>query len=183
MDVVILGLLMLRERSLYEMKKILEETFSLFYSASFGSLSSALAKMLDREWVTVEEKVEQGRNKKLYAITPAGQAAFFKWMGSPIPGEKVRDPALLRLFFLGFLPPADRARVIERHLAALEALREALILTQRQTAEVPVPPEREELATFQTLTLQYGIDYYTFSLAWFQQLLTSLQEQPDVPHD
>lgn len=177
MEFVILGLLMIRERTLYEMKKVLEDTISLFYSASFGSISSALGKLLEKQWIVVQAQVEHGRNKKMYAITPAGATAFHAWLGSHIPSEKVKDPALTRLFFMGYLAPQQRIEVIENHVASLEAMYASLDLLEKQAAALAVPDKQQELAAFQRLTLHYGRDYYAFSIAWFKRLLTSLKEQ------
>jgi PadR family transcriptional regulator, regulatory protein AphA len=179
MEFVILGLLMLRERTLYEIKKAFEDTISLFYSASFGSIGTAIAKLLEKEWIVVEEGVQHGRNKKVYTITPAGSAAFQDWLRSHIPSEKVKEPALTRLFFMGFLPAAERIALIESHVAALESIHAALAVLHAQAKQAAVPAEKRELAAFQLLTLDYGRDYYAFSIAWFKQLLTSLKEQAD----
>lgn len=177
MEFVILGLLMLRQQTLYEIKKAFEERIGLFYSASFGSIGTALAKLLEKEWIGLEAQVEHGRNKKIYSITPAGSAAFQDWLGSHIPSEKVKEPALTRLFFMGFLPAAERIALIESHLTALEALAAGLALLHAEAERVAVPAEKRQLAEFQMLTLRYGRDYYDFSIAWFKQLLTTLKEQ------
>ncbi len=183
MEYVILGLLMLREQSMYEINKALEETISLFYSASFGSISSALGRLAEKGWIVAREQVEQGRNKKLYAPTPAGEAAFGEWLGTQIPGEKVKDPALTRLFFLGFLPPQQRAALIEAHLASLEALHTSLEALERRAEAADVPEARREQAVFQRLTLRYGRDYYAFSIGWYRQLLDTLKEQDNDRRD
>ena len=104
MEFVILGLLALRGRTIYEIKKALAETISLFYSASFGSITSAVNKLLEKGWISVSELTEKGRHKRIYALTADGRTAFEGWLASPIPQEKVKDPALTRLFFMGFLP-------------------------------------------------------------------------------
>lgn len=175
MEFIILGLLALRERTLYEINKILERNISLFYSASLGSIGSALSKLRAQGLVEVREVVERGRNKKLFAITPAGAEAFQTWLRSPIPSERVREPALARLFFLGHLPAAERIAVIEAHLAALEALLATLELLERQAVEAAIPDESGEIVAYQRLTLRYGRDYYTFSSAWYRRLLEELK--------
>jgi DNA-binding PadR family transcriptional regulator len=179
MEFIILGLLMSCERTLYELNKLLKTNISLFYSASFGSISSVLSKLEAKGWVTVRDTVERGRNKKLAAITVSGKAAFRSWLASPIPSEKVREPALTRLFFLGYLPPAERIVVIEQHLAALKALAATLWLLEQQNALVNVPEAQRDLAAFQQLTLTYGKEYYAFSTAWYQRLLHDLRKQND----
>ena len=108
MEFVILGLLLLKPRTLYELNKTLAEKISLFYSASFGSISSAINKLLEKGWIELREHIERGRNKKIYTITAAGQSAFHDWLNSAIAPEKVKEPALTRLFFLGYLDPAQR---------------------------------------------------------------------------
>ncbi|HYF65632.1 MAG TPA: helix-turn-helix transcriptional regulator [Herpetosiphonaceae bacterium] len=177
MEYVILGLLMLRQQTMYDLKKAFEERIGLFYSASFGSIGTAIARLLEKEWIALDEQVERGRNKKIYAIAPAGSAAFQEWLGSHIPSEKVREPALTRLFFMGFLPAGERIAVIESHIAALEDLAAGLALLHAEAERADIPAEKRELAEFQLLTLRYGRDYYDFSIAWFKRLLTSLKEQ------
>jgi PadR family transcriptional regulator, regulatory protein AphA len=177
MEYVILGLLMIRTRTLYEINKILKTRVALFYSASFGSISSAIGKLLAKGWISVEEQVARGRNKKIYAITPEGADAFATWLGSPIPGEQVKDHALTRLFFLGFLQPPDRVALISSHVAKLEALAADLATLADVAQQKPAPAARHDLARFQRLTLQYGQDYYAFSIAWFKRLLADLKEE------
>lgn len=180
MEFIILGLLMGHERTLYELNKLLKNNISLFYSASFGSISSVLDKLLTKGWVVAREVVERGRNKKLFTITVVGEEAFRIWLSSPIPGEKVREPALTRLFFLGYLPLQERIAVVEQHLASLEAIAATLELLERQSADVSVPVAQHDLATFQQLTLRYGKDYYAFSIAWYRWLLADLK---GIEHD
>ena len=177
MEYVILGLLMIRARTLYEINKILETRVALFYSASFGSISSAIAKLLEKGWISVQEQVEQGRNKKRYAITPAGAAAFTEWLGSPIPGEKMKDHALTRLFCLGFLAPHERVALITSHITKLEALAADLATLAETSRTLDAPAPLHAMVRFQMLTLQYGQDYYAFSIAWFKRLLADLEEE------
>ncbi len=177
MEFVILGLLLLRARTMYEIKHVFEATLALFYSASFGSISTAIGKLLEKGWIAVQEQVDNGRNKKIYTITPAGTAAFQEWLNSHIPSEKVKEPALTRMFFMGFLDPAQRIAVLEAHVATLAGLYATLDLLELQAESLEVPAAQQDLATFQKLTLQYGKAYYAFSLAWYKRLLSTLKEQ------
>jgi PadR family transcriptional regulator, regulatory protein AphA len=177
MEYIILGLLMQRERTLYEIKKVLETSISLFYSASFGSIGTALEKLVAKEWVVLRELVERGRNKKIYGLAPPGAAAFAAWLVSPIASEKVRDPALTRLFFLGHLAMPERIAVIKAHLVNLESHYAVLATLDEANANVTIPTMYEELVVFQQFTLDYGRDYYAFSIDWFKRLLRTLEEQ------
>lgn len=176
MEYVILGLLLLKPRSSYDIKKILEETISLFYSASFGSINSALEKLIAKQAVTVEEQIEAGRFKKIYSLTPVGKITFEQWLASAIPQEKVKEPALTRLFFMGFLTPNERIRLLREHLTSLQIVHAQLNSLLREREQTNVDPHQQAIADFQWLTLEYGVAYYNFSINWYQQLLTKLEE-------
>lgn len=176
MEFVILGLLALRAMTVYEINKALERGVSLFYSASFGSINAAIGRMLEKGWISGEEKVENGRNKRTFHLTPAGRKAFQDWLSSDIEAEKVKDPALTRLYFMGLAPAQERIRVLEAHLEKLRRTLDALQLIYRQSAEVETPPGLEDVRRFQQFTLDYGRAFYAFNIAWYQNLLGTLKE-------
>ncbi len=175
MDFVILGLLALRAMTVYENNKALEGGVSLFYSASFGSINAAIGKMLEKGWVSGEEKVENGRNKRVFHLTPAGRQAFQDWLSSDIEAEKVKDPGLTRLYFMGFSNSQERIRVLEAHLEKLRRTLNALECIHQQSAETETPPGLEDTRRFQMYTLDYGRAFYAFNIAWYQNLLETLK--------
>lgn len=177
MEFVILGLLALRAMTIYDINKALEKGISLFYSASFGSINAAIGKMLTKGWVSAEEKVENGRNKKVFSLTPAGQQAFQTWLGSEIEAEKVKDPALTRLFFMGMLPIEQRVPLLETHLNNLRQTLDALNIVYGESVAKQVPPELQDIFDYQMLTLQYGLDFYTFNIGWYENLLRTLKTE------
>lgn len=162
--------------TVYELNKALERGVSLFYSASFGSINAAIAKMLEKGWISVQEMVENGRNKKVFHLTPAGKQAFQDWLVAEIEAEKVKDPALTRLYFMGFTAPAERIRVLEAHLVNLRQLLARLDFIQQQATELQIGPELQTVVKFQLLTLQYGRDFYAFNIRWYENLLESLKQ-------
>jgi PadR family transcriptional regulator, regulatory protein AphA len=174
-EFVILGLLALRAMTVYEINKALERGVSLFYSASFGSINAAIGKLLEKGWVSGEEKVENGRNKKVFHLTPAGQQAFQDWLISDIEAEKVKDPGLTRLYFMGFAPIPERIRVLEAHIEKLRRSLESLEHIHQQSIETETPPGLEDARRFQMYTLDYGRAFYAFNIAWYQNLLETLK--------
>lgn len=175
MDFVILGLLALRAMTVYEINKALERGVSLFYSASFGSINAAIGKMLAKGWVSGVEKVENGRNKRIFHLTPAGRQAFQDWLASEIESEKIKDPGLTRLYFMGFSDPQERIRVLEAHLEKLGRTLETLERIHQQSAETETPPGLEDARRFQMYTLDYGRAFYAFNITWYQNLLETLK--------
>ena len=77
MAYLILGLLMLRSLTIYDIKNTLEKKISPFYSASFGSIQTAVKKLLANQYVGFTQKVEHGRNKKEFFITPERPGGLF----------------------------------------------------------------------------------------------------------
>lgn len=176
MEFVILGLLALRAMTVYEINRALERGVSLFYSASFGSINAAIDKMLAKAWVSGEQKVENGRNKKIFHLTPAGQQAFQSWLNTEIESEKVKDPALTRLYFMGFASTAERIQVLEAHLEKLHQIRNTLEMISHQASQTQSPPGLEEVRRFQLFTLDYGRAFYSFNIAWYQNLLETIKK-------
>jgi DNA-binding PadR family transcriptional regulator len=176
MEFVILGLLALRAMTVYEINKALERGVSLFYSASFGSINAAIGRLLGKDWIFSEEKVENGRNKKIFHLTPAGREAFQDWLNSDIEAEKVKDPGLTRLYFMGFATVSDRIKVLEAHLEKLRRTLDALELLHLESFFVKAPPGLEDVHQFQLFTLDYGRAFYTFNIGWYQNLLETLKK-------
>lgn len=177
MEYVILGLLSLKARTIYEINKAIEQGVSLFYSASFGSLNIALKKMIQKGWVDIEEKIENGRNKKIYHINDKGRQAFANWLGSEIETTKVKEPALTRLYFLGFAATNEQIKVLKEYLQNLRQTLTTLEFLYQQSLEVSHPKELKQVERFQRLTLDYGIAFYQFNINWFQTIIDELRNE------
>lgn len=167
---VILGLLLLGPSTLYALNKQFEQGISLFYSASLGSIRSALTVLHDKGLVTATESVENGRSKKTYAITDAGRAAFSEWMLAPIATGNLETIALSKLYLLGLLPEdarhgilADITDRITRDEAQLAELAAAL-----DTMELP--QAYREIFRYQRLTLDYGLMSHRAAREFFARL-------------
>jgi DNA-binding PadR family transcriptional regulator len=167
---VILGLLLLQPATLYSLKKHFESAISLFYSASLGSIGTALSTLLDRGLVAVADSVERGRSKKTYSITPQGQAAFLEWMIEPITQRDVETVALSKVFFLGLLTQGERSRVLDQ-IRQRQAADEAVLLgVAQQLDSMAVPAEFRDVFHFQRQVLEYGLGSHAFARGFFAEL-------------
>jgi DNA-binding PadR family transcriptional regulator len=109
-----LGVLSLGERSGYEIKKTLEESFHHFFRASYGSIYPALAELERGGHVEGREVSQEGRPaKKVYVMTPAGRRALETALAGEEPRHVVRSEFLVLMFFAHLLPPARLAAVID----------------------------------------------------------------------
>lgn len=172
MEYVILGLLCLQSMTVYELNKSFEQGIALFYSASLGSLQTALKKLLEKDFVVFEVCQEGGRQKKIYTITVNGKAAFFDWMLMEIPKNKLEVTMLSKLYFMGLIEEKSQRLSIMNHMLALtEESFEDLSETQTQLDHLQVPETYASVFHYQKKTLHYGVHAHLFAVGWLKQLI------------
>ncbi|WP_256757984.1 PadR family transcriptional regulator [Cohnella sp. WQ 127256] len=97
---VILGMLMKKSSSGYEIKQSLEGLFNYFYQSSYGTIYPTLSRMEQEELITKENVQQEGKpNKNVYTITEFGRAKFNAYMLSPVENDSFKSDFLMRLFF------------------------------------------------------------------------------------
>jgi PadR family transcriptional regulator, regulatory protein AphA len=175
MENVVLGLLILRNQTLYELNKAFEQGISLFYSASYGSLQTAIKNLVKKGFIDFEEQVDNGRNKKVYFITSEGKEAFFEWMDADIPTKKLEVTALSKVYFLGLVNSTEqRKQIIEEIIKKIEMVEKELKGLNNEIKEYEIPDELKNISFYQVKTLHYGIQAHTFAKEWFETLLREL---------
>ncbi len=179
MAFVVLGLLMLAPHTIYALNKQFEQTISLFYRASLGSLRSALNGLLERGEVEFDETVDNGRAKKVYRVTDAGRETFLAWLTAPIQGSDLETAALSKLFFLGLLPDAAMRRAVLDDIVARASSDLATLETVDAGLDaVEVPPQFAAVFRYQRATLAYGLGSHRFGRDFFTALRDA--EEPDA---
>lgn len=119
-----LGSLCLMDGTGYDIKKLFEDAFSHFHSASYGSIYPSLNRLL-REGL-IELRVEPGArhpDRKVYSITEAGRRAFMEELVQTEPTERLRSEFMALLFFAHLLPGERLAELLDQ---ACSHYREAL---------------------------------------------------------
>lgn len=168
---VILGLLLLRPMSLYDLVRAFEAGVALFYSASSGSIKRSLDDMLTRALVEADPVRPGTRGRKVYRVTPAGRQAFRDWMFAA-PTESDVDRAILsRLYFLGLLDPSEREDVLVHIRRRLEAELSRLEEIGRRVDDTRIPEEMTDVARYQRATLDYGLASCQHALDWISARL------------
>ncbi|MBO9540564.1 PadR family transcriptional regulator [bacterium] len=180
MEFAVLGFLLYRPLSMYDLKKAMERSTQHFLSASFGTLHPLLQRLSKQGFVTGEDQMGNGRNKKVYTITPAGRSHFVEWLGQDVMAERVSDPRLLRLFFLGHMAAAEREELLARFLTQMEAGAEELERLKAQVQQVTVPPGWEDHMAYQLATLEFGIAHHRFVKEWYQAKLQAIAGSGDA---
>jgi DNA-binding PadR family transcriptional regulator len=171
LDKIILGVLGLKEMTVYDIKKALDRSINHFYTTSYGSIHPALVKLERLGLVVSTEQVSGGRAKKRYAPTGKGREVFQKWLRSDMHVSRMREDSLVRIFFFGLLDADDRRRILAGYLQEIESAIDALKRLKEEVARRAVPHGLEEVARFQTETLRFGIDEGRFVRDWYAEML------------
>ena len=111
----------------YEIRKLsVEGEYSYFIDASYGSIYPALQKLEADKLVTSRIELQDGKPaKKIYAITPAGRAAFLSSLFEPLGEDEFRSEFLLFVRFASELPASlVEQRLNERLVQIEEQLKE-----------------------------------------------------------
>ncbi len=113
-----LGVLSLGDASGYEIKKRLENIFSHFYDASFGSIYPALNRLQSEGLVRCETEQQAKRpDKKVYSLTVDGRLTLVQELNNSPGRDRVRSEFLVAMFFADLLPAGQVGEMIDRRIA------------------------------------------------------------------
>lgn len=167
-DLVSLGILMQGKMSGYDIKKITEQSVSLFFKMSFGSLYPALRRLVE-EGSAIEEETGDSKNRKLYAITEKGRERFMVWLREPLQTNKREH--LLKIFFYDYLDEETRARNLARLQLSLESG-----IAQMDTVQSIVSKELAQLENrddyyYRVSVMHYGLQFFRMEQEWIRKIL------------
>jgi len=175
----ILGILNVFPMTGYDLKhQAFDATVRHFWPADQSQIYRTLNKLADDNLVTVSIEAQQERpDRKVYAITEAGQAALNTWLKSDQVIPTLRDPLLVQLFFGQEVPQVDLLQVVERQLAAHQA--QLAIYNQ-----IPIPPPEprpdDRWLALQHLTLDFGLALEQTYVNWLEQCREVIEALPDA---
>ncbi len=179
MDTLILGLLMFRNLTVYEIQNFLREGMYLMYSDSKGSIQSAMGKLIKTSYVMFSEYVENGKNKKVYSITDDGKTYFLNWLSQPLTNN-IHNREIVKLFFLGLLPAEKRESIIMSYIAALNKKLSILHSTQEKARKTKVKSHLKDISSFQLATIRLSVESIQFELEWYSSLLETIKNGGDI---
>jgi DNA-binding PadR family transcriptional regulator len=169
---VLLGFLMYRSMTGYELKKVFSISFSFFSGLSFGSIYPALGRMEREGLITMEMEVRDGSpNRKIYTITDAGRSAFLASLRGPFDFERQKNSFLTRLFFFAHLSPEERTEAASRYIDSVKQVQREL--------ETARPQIEAHADTFQRLCFEFGVRFFDDLVRNLSGILTSLERKPD----
>jgi DNA-binding PadR family transcriptional regulator len=160
-DFAVLGFLLLRPMTGYEVKAMMDATIGHFNRASYGGIYPSLKKLARAGCVSMAQTTSGGKIRKTYRPLPAGKKVFLAWLKEPPDIIRGPGPLLTKIFFLGL---GERADVRSFSREVRRAARERVEWLKRTAEEY-----RGRADTFQAATAQFGIDYYGFIEKWFER--------------
>ena len=140
----LLGLLILHPRTGYDLHKRMEHATFLLESASLRRIYPTLKKLHEEKLVTFHVEPQEGKpDRKIYAVTDAGEAVFLEWLQKPPKPDQMKlDHLFARFFFYGMLDKATiLAHLQDRARSTATASRKNQGRQHRPTRRT-VPPHR-----------------------------------------
>lgn len=169
-DFIILGFLIKKSMSGYDIKQQMGYSTSNFIDASFGSIYPSLKRLEQKGFLQSEEVVSNGKIKKVYSITEQGKDEFLRWLKEPIKASKSSiEAALSKIFFYKNLPKEDAINLINRYIEDVTKLKENLLALKGG-----VGPHADN---FEICTLNFGLDFYEFTINWYKNYLVNLKRE------
>ena len=164
MENIILGLLLLKNRTIYELRKRINDGLNLMYSCSTGSIQAAIKKLLQNGHVAVRETTEKGKT------------AFNGWVNSPVDVVTAKNPELAKIYFMGFTEKEVRIKLIQSYIDDFKKTCSELEKICHEGEILSDGMKNNEVFYFQLQTALYGKDLMKFNIGWYSRLLKTLQE-------
>jgi len=166
----------------YDLKKFFDVSVAHFWSATQSHIYKSLEGLERKGWAEVRVIQQDGKpNRKEYQITDDGRSELRRWMTTPLPMDPVREAALIQIFFSHFSRNEEIVALIE---ARMQEIRVRLhnLRTSAQTAinENAQQIGIERARQLWQITLDYGIEYYEFELAWNKKTLETIRSLPPL---
>jgi PadR family transcriptional regulator, regulatory protein AphA len=178
-EFAILGLLAEEARTGYDIKKVVEERLSHFWSESFGHLYPMLRRLHERGLVAQQVERQEARpDRKIYSITDAGRSALEAWFAEPPSPQRPRNEVLLRIFLGRHTRPEHLIRDIraqrEGFASTLDQLRGVKARIESEAADHPDQ-------VYWGLTIEYGLKALEALVEWGEEAEAAMRKITSKP--
>jgi DNA-binding PadR family transcriptional regulator len=166
----------------YDLKKFFDQSVGHFWSATQSHIYKSLGELDKKGWAEAKVIQQDGKpNRKEYQITDDGRVELRRWLTTPLPLEPVRDACLIQVFFSHFCSNEEIAALFETRM---KEIRERVQIL-RTIAQAAIDDNAKQVGIERArqlwqITLDYGIDYYEFELAWHEKTLATIRNLPPL---
>ncbi|MDO3681546.1 DUF4180 domain-containing protein [Paenibacillus ehimensis] len=170
----ILGILSWKSVTGYDLKKIIQDSPFMYWSANNNQIYKSLVQLLDEGFVTCEvQHQESSPSKKIYTITEEGLAELKDWVVS------TPEPPDLKKSFLIQLAWADQLNTDELNALLTkyeEEVRTQVLLQKEKKLRGPFSPGRTAREIYLwDMIYDNVIDFYKREWEWIQKLRNELR--------
>ncbi|MDF9814430.1 PadR family transcriptional regulator [Streptomyces sp. SPB162] len=155
----LLGLLVERPASGYDLMKLFETSLANVWPATQSQVYGELGRLADTG--LLEVAAEGPRGRKEYALTDEGLAELRRWLTETEPERVRRSETLLRVFFLGVLTPVEACAYLGN-----EATRAADHRASLKELEAAVHWGDDQPSVYGRLALEYGLRFTAMQEEW-----------------
>lgn len=185
-EYAILGLLSGRPMTGYEIKKLFAGSPVLYWSGNNNQIYTTLVRLHAAGLVSREiEPQEDKPARKIYTITPEGQAALKQWLLSEPSPPQLRNPFLIQLAWADQLAPGELETLLAQYEAEIQAQLTMLQAQARQRNLTPSGTPRDAYihpalartpreAVLWTMIQENWIAFYQHELDWLRKLRRQL---------
>ncbi|WP_204076015.1 PadR family transcriptional regulator [Planotetraspora phitsanulokensis] len=160
----------------YDLAKKFETSVAHVWQAGHSQIYPELAKMAADGLVAVE--AEGARGRKIYGVTPDGDAELRRWLLGHEPSTTVRSEAALQSFLVPLLEPGEAVTVLRRMKEASEArLAELEALRVRKDA---VTDAAHQWGMFGAYALDLGIRQARGFVEWADDSIADIERRSDA---
>jgi DNA-binding PadR family transcriptional regulator len=170
-DAAVLGLLMDRVSSGYDLNKRIHRSVGFFWTPAKSHVYGTLARLVEAGLATARAVPQETRpDKQVYRITAAGRRALLDWLeNSRLEPARFKNTFLLKIFFGRHLEPAKLIAHIEEGRAEVQEE-----LSQLEAIAATIDRERDFHGW---LTLTYGLERDRATVGWADAVLEELRRR------
>ena len=180
----LLGLLIFKPRTGYDLYKRAEQATFLLESATLRRIYPTLKRLAEEGLVEYEVEPQEGKpDRKVYSVTDEGEAAFMAWLREPpVPDALNLDHLLAKFFFYGLL---DRETVLAHLRATLRQRQNVLAEITGITFAPPAGPCRpivdsDRVMNAWGMMLDYGRAETKTQVRWLKETIQQMEQQTNT---
>jgi DNA-binding PadR family transcriptional regulator len=157
-----------------ELARRFEKSIGHFWHATHQQIYRVLARMEADGWVSAEAVAQTGKpDKKVYAVTAAGERELAAWLGRPTPVEGFRSELAVKLRGASYGERRAVLQTVSDHLADHRA--RLAHYEQLARRDYPEPERLTGHELDQYLVLRGGIGLERFWVDWLDHYLHAHQ--------
>ena len=171
---VILGLLLYKNRTGYQISKTMNRSTEFFWHASQSQIYPSLKKLKSEGLVDIEHVWEKSKVAKIvYSITDKGRDVLVKWLRKTPDIHQLKDEFFFQLFFSKDLICDEELLKKIRHEKEYHQHKLAKYLVYKEKY-LERKTNKSDIGRY--LTLMYGIKWEEMSIEFFQYTEQCIKE-------